>query len=272
MTVRSITTLRPGLLVALKTSLTGTMSYSKTITEAPREIEGVGEQAKWETTRVIRDREEHELGRKTQAAVRASVTKICINTAFGLLCPEAERPALDKAVNDARQLAREFNDQARISKLTVYVIAGKVSPDDVEAAKAMNSEVERLIRTMQEGIRNADPEAIREAANEARKIGEMLSADASGRVQVAIETGRRVARELKKAGEEAAVMVDQVAIARLEECRTLFLDLDGGTEVAAPQDEGRAVDLIPEGGWAVREMVTVTVGQLDLEDAIAEEK
>ncbi len=43
------------------------------------------------------------------------------------------------------ELADEFNATARLTRLYVNVIAGRIAPDDVEAVKAINSEVRDLL-------------------------------------------------------------------------------------------------------------------------------
>lgn len=239
-------TLRPGLLVSLKTALVGNITYQKAIIEPEHMTEDGVQRAKWETVRTITDREEHDKGRKAQAEARSCITKVCTNTAFGLLCPEAEKEVLEKAIIDARIIADDFNADARLSCMTVYILTGRIAPDDVEAVKSINAEIRGLMETMSEGVSNLDVSAIRAAANEAKRIGAMLSPEASGRVQVAIEAARTAARKIVKAGEEAAQEVDLATINRLAECRTAFLDLDGESEIATPEEETRGVDLMPE--------------------------
>lgn len=260
-------TLRPGLLVSLKTALSGNITYSKQTLEADHTTETGAQRAKWETVRTITDRDEHDRGRKAQAEARSRITGVCTNTAFGLLCPEADRENLERAVKEARELADAFNATAQLSRLTVYVIAGRIAPDDVEAVKAINAEIRGLMQSMEEGVSNLDVKTIRDAANEARRLGSMLSPEAAGRVQVAIEAARSAARKIVKAGEEAAQEVDRAAITRLTECRTSFLDLDDIREVAAPVEPGRGVDLPASGRFTIETtVISPTPVQLDLED------
>jgi hypothetical protein len=238
-------TLRPGLLVVFKSSLTGNISYLKREIKAEEVKDDRSAEATWETTRVIANRDEHERGRKAQAEARSVVAKVCTLTAFGLLCPEADAEKLEKALKEAREIGRVFNESAQVARLQINMLCGKIAADDVEAVKAINSEVRDLMKTMEEGVRNADVTVIRKAANEAKRLGSMLSVEAAGRVQVAIDAVRSAAREIVKAGDAAVIEVDRSALARLEECRMAFLDLDEQREVAAPQMEGRTVDMEP---------------------------
>lgn len=60
-------TLRPGLLVSLKTSCTGNVSYTRADIEAGHMTEEGKKRAKWETERTIEDPIEHEAAIKVQS-------------------------------------------------------------------------------------------------------------------------------------------------------------------------------------------------------------
>ena len=84
---------------------------------------------------------------------------------------------------------------------------------------------------------------VRDAANRASAVSEMLSEDAKGRLDVAITAARSAARKIVKAGDEVAIEVDRFTIAKISMARTSFLDLDDEAEVATPAMEGRALDM-----------------------------
>lgn len=238
-------TLRPGFLVSLKTSCRGNVSYQKVEIESAHKVEETGEQkARWETTRLITDPEEHERAITARSKAARKIRSICAHSAFGLLCPEIDAEKLEKAIKEANEIADEFNKTAALSRVTVYVMTGRIAADDVEAVKAINSEVRDLMDLMQDGMTRLDVKAIRDAADKAKEIGAMLPADAQVRVQMAIDTARQVAKNIVKAGEAAAAEVDQSALRKITEMRTAFLDLDSdGKAVAAPVAEARGVDL-----------------------------
>lgn len=240
-------TLRPGYLVSLKTSCRGNVSYQKTELEGAHVVEGTGEQkARWETTRLIADPEEHERAAKTRSEAARKIRSVCTHSAFGLLCPETDSEKLETAIKAAREIAEAFNDTAKLSRVTVYVMTGRIAADDVEAVKAINGEIRDLMDSMQDGIKRLDVKAIRDAASRAKEIGAMLPADAQARVQIAVETARSVATNLVKAGEAAAKEIDQSAIRKITDMRTAFLDLDAdGKAIEAPKAEARGVDLDP---------------------------
>jgi hypothetical protein len=238
-------TLRPGLLVSLKTAIRGNVSYQHRDIEPEHLTENGQQLAKWETERAIADPAEFEAATKIRNKIRTFISSACVRSAFGLLCPEKSADNLDAALAEATRLADEFNAAAKLTRINVYVIAGRIAPDDLEAMRAINSEARDLLATMAEGIQNLDVAAVRDAADRARDIGRMLSPDAQARIGAAIETARSAARKIVKAGEQAAQEIDQRTIQRITEARTAFLDLDKAVEVEAPAEEARALDFEP---------------------------
>lgn len=241
------TTLRPGFLVSLKTSLSGNVTYNARTIE-PEHVTESGEMlAKWETEKTIADPAEHEAGIKARSLARTAITRVCSASTFGLLCPESRALELQDAIREARAVAEAFNRAATITNLSVGVIVGRVASDDAEAVRAINAEVRSLLEDMDSGLRKLDVEAVREAANKARALGQMLTADAAARVQGAIDAARMVARRMTKAGEQAAQELDSAVLDTLARARTAFLDLDEVPAVDADlvAESGRALDLGP---------------------------
>ena len=241
----STSTLRPGLLVSLKTSIRGNVSYRTLELETDHLTEEGARRAKWETERTISDPEEHEAGIKVRSKIRGLIVACCAQSAFGLLCPENAAGDLDKAIADARELADTYNAKARLTRVAVFVIAGRIAPDDVEAVKAINSEIRDLLADMERGVRTLQVEVIREAANKARAIASMITPEAAARVQVAIDTARSAARTIVKAGEVAGLEIDAKALRAITEAKGAFLDLDEAQEVQVPTEQARAIDLAP---------------------------
>lgn len=236
----ALSTLRPGLLVSLKTSCRGNVKYER------YDLDNDTAHAKWETTRHIADVAEFERAKKVQSKARSMIVSVCTQSAFGLLCPEADQWKLEDAILKAREAVDAFNATASLSRLHVYVIAGKVASDDVEAVKAINSEVRDLLDTMSRGVGKLDVKVIRDAATRAKQLGSMLSPEAEARVRIAVDTARDVAKQIVKAGEAAAVEIDERAIRKIVEQRTAFLDLSDEQEIARPKVQGRTIDLAPE--------------------------
>jgi hypothetical protein len=240
-------TLRPGLLVSLSTSVRGNVSYrTQTIEGEHRTVDGA-QQARWETERTIADPAEHEAALKARARIRTIISAVCAKSAFGLLCPEADSAELEAAIREAREIAERFNAAAALTRVSVYVMCGRIAADDVEAVKAINAEIRDLMRDMAEGVNTLDVKRIRDAADRAKSVGAMVTQDAQVRIQIAIDAARSAAKAIVKAGEQAAQEVDTRAIRAIEEARTAFLDLDEARELQAPvAAQARAIDLVPE--------------------------
>jgi hypothetical protein len=239
-------TLRPGLLVGLSTTLRGNVKYRTQILEEEHLTESGAEAARWETERVITDPVEFESAKKARSKARNAIVRVCSASAFGLLCPEDKVADLEAGLAEARTIADKFNASATTTRLGVNVLTGRIAADDVEAVKAINSEVRDLLSQIERGIQKVDVKAIRDAADAAKNLGQMLAPDAAERVQKAIEIARSEARRLVKAGEQAAAEIDQAALARITEARVSFLDLDEAKEIAAPVETGLGLDLMPE--------------------------
>ena len=241
----SISTLRPGLLVSLKSSLSGNVSYRTVDLESDHlTAEGV-RRAKWETERVISDPVEHEEAVKVRGKARSLITACCAPSSFGLLCPEARRESLTEAIDAAHDLVDSFNRRAVVTRIGVYVIVGRVAQDDAEAIRAINSEMTDLLQTMESGLRALDVQVVRDAANKARAISSMLTPEAARQTGYAIEAARSAARKIVKAAEAGAAEIDLAAIKRVRSARSAFIDLDEAADMAAPSTSGRAIDFDP---------------------------
>ena len=250
----NIETLRPGLLVSLKSSLRGNVNYipGERITRTDEDGQEITE---IETTRVIADPAEYKRAGEVRSKAGSIIRSVCVASAFGLLCPEKAQEELEAAIKDARKLIDTFNRSAALTRVSIYVMIGKIASDDVEAVKAINSEVSDLLGQMEQGLKNLDVKSIRDAAAKAKQVGQMLAPDAAAKVQMAVEAARKSARQIVKAGEQAAAEVDLRSIRTITDMRTAFLDLDEAQEVAAPQHEHRALDLDPSVKAASEEYV-----------------
>lgn len=242
-----VSTLRPGLLVSLSIRVSGNVTYNTRDLERRHRSEDGAERARWETERVVANPGELKRAEKVRATARQLINKTCARSMFGLLCPNSWEAELYSNIAAARQLAAEFNARARCTEVSIYVIVGRVAQDDVEAVRAINSEIRGLMREMTEGVKNLDAKRVREAAGRARSIGMMLSDEASEKIKAAIEAARASARKIVKAGDAVSGVIDKEAIKKINQARTAFLDL-GEEEVLLerPRTAGRAVDLQPE--------------------------
>jgi hypothetical protein len=238
-------TLRPGLLVNIRTSIKGNVSYEKTEGEVFIDINGA-EHSEWETEKTVKDPLEQKRATEVRSKARNLIVSVCAPTDFGLLCPETSREKLDEAFTAARALCAEFNATSKTTTVKFAAIAGRIAPDDLEAVRAINGEVRDLLSEMTAGIDTLDVERVRDAANRTVKLGNMLAPDAQARIKETIDAVRAMATKMKSAGETAALEIDKTVLKRLASARTAFLDLDDATVVRVPVDtSGRVLDLAP---------------------------
>lgn len=231
-------TLRPGVLVSLKTSLRGGIAYERKNLESDHLTDDGKRTAAWQTRRTIEDPQEHKAATEARGRARTVISAVCSYSSFGLLCPTDREAELTEAIAKAREIAREHNATARRSYLDVYVLVGRIAQDDVEAARAIRSEIRSLLDEMTAGIKAADPEQIRDAANKARQLDQMLSLEVSGKVTAAIKEARQAAREIVKrvqgSASTAAEVVKLIGTERIEAARFAVLDMDEGEATPAP--------------------------------------
>lgn len=225
--------IRPGLLVSLKSSVAGGVTYQRVELEVDAAT-AAGEAAdvqRWETTKTVDDKEEHERATKCRSKALGLIRKVCQATSFGLLCPESQEGALDAAVTAARQLVDAHNESASSTRVGLYVIKGRVASNDAEAAKAITSEIAGLVIQMTNGINTFDPKAIREAADKARELSAMLSEDKQEKVNAAIAQARAAARTIVKRiqneGEARETVLLDIQRGQIESARIAFLDMSG---------------------------------------------
>lgn len=247
-----VSVIRPGYLVSLKTTVRGGVTYQRADLPADAPAYGTVAVSRWETTRAIADPAEHTRAIETRGRCRTMITRVCAPSSFGLLCPQSREPELTEAIRAAQSLADAFNVGATHTRIEVFALAGRVADNDLQAARAIGAEVRELVDSMRDGIAAADPESIREAANKARALAGMLSADASAAVSDAIKAARAAAREIvrrvEKQGETAASVVQSLQLQALDRGRFAVLDVDVSSETEEPAADaepmaGRALDL-----------------------------
>jgi len=206
---------------------------------------------------------------KVRGKIRSLIIAECSPSNFGYLCLTANRANLERAIAEGRRLATEFNSESSIHKIKINVMTGEIMPDDVEAVRAIKSEITDLLEIMADGIKELDVEKVREAANKAKSVSNMLTEDASARVMEAVKAARKAATAINKAGEQAAIVIDRSVLATLAEARTAFLDIEEvAEETEIVPETPRTLDLdtescpVPEAG--VLKAADVSVPELEL--------
>jgi hypothetical protein len=218
----------------------------------------------WDTTKTVVDADEHSRAIQVRGKCRSVVTAVCAASPNGgLLCLQANRDKLDAAISEARKLADDFNRTATITRISVGVWIGEIMPDDMEAMRRINQDMRDLLADMESGVKNLDAAQIREAANRATKMTQMLTPDAAQRLDAAIAIVRTQARKIVKAGETAIADIDRNTFATLAAARTAFLDIDTPQgEIGDVQGAAAAIDLEPA---AIAPMAAPVVTGIELE-------
>lgn len=255
-------TIRPGLLVNVKSTVAGGVSYKRVdlaveaLDETTNETVDV---ARWETVRTIEDKDEYERATKVRSKAISLIRKQCQATSFGLLCPEEHEGALDVAIRAAREMVDTHNASAVHTRVQIYALKGRVASNDAEAARAITSEIADLVVAMDKGIAALDADAIRKAADRAREMSAMLDESLKVKVDGAIAQARKAARDitrrLTKNGEEKAVVLADIQRGQIESARIAFLDMSESTVA-----EGEALPVVEAQRFA----------DLDLSDVEAE--
>jgi hypothetical protein len=266
----NMTTIRPGILVAFRTAIAGGVEYRRVDLDAPPDagevaadpnapapaVEIKKEVTRWETTKILTDAEEHKLATQIRNSAVRDVRKVCSETTFGLLCPQAQETALDEAFATARAKVDTFNAGARFTRIQINMLKGRIASTDEEAVKAITAEVGAMVRQIDRAVKSLEPEAIRAAAKRAAEIGAILGDDDKARLSEAIKAARTAATQIARAdklGQKASFVLATEQQEAIDRARWAFLDLDD-----APAEE--AGEALPAADLAR------TAG-LDLDDA-----
>ena len=242
------TMIRPGLLLGLKTAVTGGVSYHR------REIErDGGRMKKWETVKTVSDPDELSRAQDLRSKVLSDIRRVCAKTSFGLLCANVDESKLDDAIRASRAAVAQHNMAARSTRIELYVLKGRIADNDEVAARSIASDVADLIGEMARSIDSLDVESIRRAATQAREMLSILSDEKQAQTERAIEAARKAARTIvarvQKKGDDAAAVLVTLDKRPLEAARMAFLDM-GADEPAAPAapsvDAQRFVDIAGE--------------------------
>jgi len=226
--------LKPGYLVWLKTTISGGVAYTRT--DIGLEQDGKSERKEWSTTKHTTDVEEADEATKVRSKCQALVKRQCIDSDnFGLLCPHNRADQLDADIEEAQDLAGEFNTRARYTRISLYTMKGRISETDEEATKSLCEEIKGFLDQMDQGVKDLSVDAIRDAADKARAVGRMLDEDQEGKVTEAVKAARAAARQIvrrvDKAGEDGAAVLADLNTKPIETARFAFLDLLESVEI-----------------------------------------
>lgn len=246
-------TLKPGILVSLKTTLQGNVRYDRRDLEHTEQDNT--ETARWETVKTVEDVEEHTRATETRGKARSLILSACVRSDFGYLCPIDRTEQLERAILEARRVVATFNSEASRTRVNLYTLTGRIADNDEEATRAIASEVMSLLEQMQAGIKGLDVKAVRDAASRAKSLGQMLESEYADKVSAAVEAARSAARKIVKSIEESggdgSAVLAELNTQALSVARGVFVDLIGDeplpeVEAIAPVAAQASADLFAD--------------------------
>lgn len=208
------TTFRAGLAVDLTVRISGGVEYKRNA-KRTRTVGNGAKVEEWETEKVTANPEEWEAAVALRGAVRHSITRLCARTPLGdlLLIPPDREPEVRAALDTARETVEKHNATATAHRVVMGCVLLRFVPEDEWTARSIRGEIFAVLTRMDTGIGSADAEAIREAADAAKRVVPMLNPEAAVALEAAIEQARRAAREITrrvKGGESPEEIVSEI--------------------------------------------------------------
>ena len=205
--------LRPGVFVALHTEVEGGVTRTKRDLDAS-DVQATAPAAstvrKTETTTIV-DADYH-AANNLRSEARSLISRVCVASKVGLLCPHGRVAELEQAIETARALVDEHNAKESSSKVGLYVACFETASNEEEVARAVASQMRGVLERMDQAIAKLDPDAIAAAATEARKLAATVAPEQAAKVQQAIDTARTARKDLiKQAGDSARRMAEGAA-------------------------------------------------------------
>lgn len=221
-------TIVPGFLVNLRTVLKGGVHYETS--EEARLVDGSTEQKTWRTVRTVDDIEEQKAAVEARNRAGNLIRAACVPTPFGLLCREDRIDNLRAKIAEARKIADEHNKDAKYAQIGIYVLMGRIASNDKEAARAILSDIREARDEMMKGIKEADVQSIRKAAEKARQLSKMLSPKqgevVSATIEAAREAAKQIVRRVEKKSESLAKVIVELDLKPISDLRFVNIDSD----------------------------------------------
>lgn len=245
-------TLRPGIMLGLKTSVRGGVTYKRV------DLDSDDGSEKWETTKRVQDPTTLKAASKLRARCRQRIEQVCAKTSFALLCANENETKLDAVLDDVRAKVRDWNAANPVTRVNVWCVKARIAESDAQAARGIASDLTDLLDAMNKSISDLDPDAIRASARQARAMLSILSEQKQALANQAIEAARdaasAIAKRVIKKGEDAATVLQSLDTQAISAARVAFLDIEEAeastTDVAPlPQLVSQRVADVGEEVW-----------------------
>lgn len=169
--------LTTGYLVATEFEANGGVTYDRTVVS--EEEVGRGMKAEFITHKRVDDVELVRDSRSVVSRAYYIVHSICAHTPIGYFADPGALEALEKAFDEVRALARDFNDlarsvgSARRVKAEIYPL--DVSVDNEHVAKRLAGLVHERLRGLHDSLRAGDLREYKQAAKRARNLEKLAT-------------------------------------------------------------------------------------------------
>lgn len=229
-------TLRESVLIVLNTRMVGGIKYQRE--ELGQKVEDKTEMTEWKTLKIVDDVDETKLAIITRSKMRSLVTRHCKPTVMGLVCTKDNEAELDKGLQEAEELAREFNEKAKTCRLGVIGVKFDVQSDNEQAARVIAGQIKQVVEDLSAAIKEADVIKIREVLASARGLDDLLP-DKQGGIALseAMRAARVAATTIKREVEKKARDIEDVRqeldLTPIESARAFFLDFSDDVDAGA---------------------------------------
>ena len=249
-------TLRDSVFLVLTTRLVGGIKYDRE--ELGGDVKSGTEILEWKTRRTIENVEEHRKAVATRSKMRSIVTKNCISTMMGLICPKVDELKLDESLGEAERIAKEFNETAKTCRLGVIGMKWDVQSDNDKAAKLIAGQIKNMLSDLDAAIKEANVEKIREILASTKGLDETIPDNKGGTVLAEAMRAARVAattirREFEKKARDIEEVKRELDTTPIDSARAFFLDFADDVTPVAP-GEALAAPEIDEVELALQEM------------------
>lgn len=169
----------PGIVVALKTRVSGGITYQRFNKQVKQNADGLLVE-EYDTVKTTIDPDLFAEATRLRSKCIGLVRAVSCETAFGMLCPASKEGDLDKSIEEAKRIAREFNDRSSTIKITVACLKGRVVDSDQEANDMVAEEMLNIIGELQaklsaEHIDNLSEAERNEALNLVSEVADSIS-------------------------------------------------------------------------------------------------
>lgn len=183
---------RPCILVIDKLLVERAVEYNRTDISCKANPDG-SEDAKWETERHYKNRQETQKANQLYSAARAKLHAVCHRTDIGFICPEANRDKLETAIAEARKLVEDGNEVFQHCSVRFRVVCTELKTDNMPGVTTIQEVLEENVEKLKEALLSFDPTKATTILNSSKNLVGLFQDPAS---RQALETSRKEAKQL----------------------------------------------------------------------------